>query len=410
MTRLLTSLILGVNSGISYALLGSTFTTYLKDNNISLVIIGLLSLRLMPYSFKYLWSPFVDSMNIKLFPANFGQRKSWLIATQILLIISISSLGLLDINKYFYSVCTIAFATSFLAATYDIAMEAFRIEIFQHDINKGTLFNVLGFRIGLIASGAGGLFLSSIIEWRLVFFILAALILPCIFIVSRSQDTRNISKEFKLNNFIPWFKQDFLQPFAVLFKLPHFYLIILIIGFYKLSDGYLDTMLIPFLLDIGYSKGEIATVAKTMGTCATVIGTVTGSYLISKYNISKNLLIAEIFAASSNLLFISLAKATHNLNLFMAVMCIENFISGICNIVLINYMSGLCDRKFTATHYAILISFSGFTRTLLSSTSGWVATNFSWSEFFLISSSLSLPSVICIYLLSRMQTTKPLQI
>jgi PAT family beta-lactamase induction signal transducer AmpG len=395
--KFLIALILGLNSGLTYALLGSSFTAYLKDNDVNLVMIGFLSLRMLPYSFKYLWSPFIDSVNLKIFSNDFGQRKSWLITCQVLLIIFIASLGLSSIKKHFYLVCFITFFTAFLAASYDIAMEAYRIELFaKKELNRGTFFNVLGFRMGLIISGAGSLYLSTFLAWNIIFFIIALLIIPCLIITLVIDDRKIITKDFALKNFKIWFKQNFIQPFITLFTLKNFYLIALIISFYKLSDGYMDTMLLPFLIDIGYSKLEIATVSKTFGTAATVLGTAFGSFIISKFNIMSNLLVAELFAASTNLLFIILIKIPHNFNTFLIINCIESFVSGICNILLICYMSSWCDRRFTATHYAILISISGIVRAILSSTSGWTAVNVGWTNFFIISSLLSLPSIICI--------------
>jgi len=403
--KYITSFIIGINSGLSYALLGSSFTAYLKDNNIDLITIGLLSLRLIPYSFKFLWAPIVDSLNINLFASGFSRRKSWLITTQILLLFSIISLGIFNIEKHFYLVCTISFITSFLAATYDIAMEAYRIELFrQNQLNRGTLFNVLGFRFGLILSGAGSLYLSSIMSWQQVFLIIAALIIPCILIISKSTETQQQITLSK-STFKACFKENFLQAFTSLLKLPHFLVIAMVISFYKLSDAYLDTMLLPFLLDMGYSKIQLATITKTIGIGATVGGAVIGAYLIEKYNIIKLLAITELLAASSNLLFISLIKSQTNSNLLMIIMCVENIISGICNIVLISYMSSLCTKKFAATHFAILISISGLSRTLFSTSSGWIATHYGWLKFFFVSSFLSIPSLICIYALMRLNNS-----
>ncbi|MEI6187913.1 MAG: MFS transporter [Alphaproteobacteria bacterium] len=400
--KLLTSSVIGINSGLSYALLVSTFTAYLADNNIQLAMIGFLSLRTIPYSFKYLWSPFVDTMHIKTFSRNFGQRKSWLIATQACLIISIVAMGLIDIKKYLYLVCFLSFVTAFLAATYDIAMEAYRVEILKTnnsiDINS---FNVLGFRIGFLISGAFGLYLSAFVEWKWVFITIASCMLPCMLVVFFSIDDLKHQPTHH-SNLKHWFRKNVTTPFLLLFKMQNFYLVALVVSFYKLSDGYVDTMLIPFLLETGFSKLDIAGISKTIGMISTIVGTFAGGYLIRKFSLLKNLLIAEFLAGVTNLLFVSLVANHGNKELLTAVICIENFCAGVCNIALISYMSSLCiHSKFTATHYAILISISGLSRAVLGSTSGMVAVEAGWVIFFIISAFLSLPSIICIMLLKN---------
>lgn len=363
-------------------------------------MIGFLSLRTIPYSFKYIWSPFVDTMHIKIFPKNFGQRKSWLLATQACLILSIISMGMIDIKKHLYLVCSLSFLTAFLAATYDIAMDAYRIEMLKTDKDADiNSFTVLGFRIGFLISGAFGLYLSAFVEWKWVFITIAACMAPCMVVVFYSTDNRK-NEPTPYNNLGYWFKKNVTEPFLLLFRIPGFYLIVPILSFYKLSDGYVDTMLIPFLLETGFSKLDIAGISRTIGMVSTIVGTFAGGYLIKKFSLLKNLLIAEFLAGVTNLLFVSLVYNHGNKELLTAVVCVENFCAGICNIALISYMSSLCKHsKFTATHYAILISISGLSRAVLGSTSGVVAADAGWTNFFVISALLSLPSLICVMIL-----------
>lgn len=400
MNKFLTSLFLGINSGLIYGMLGSTFTAYLNDAKIGLATIGFLTLRIMPYSFKYLWAPIVDSVRINVFPTNFGQRKSWIITAQCILIVLLTTLGFLNIKQHLLLVCTLAFITAFVAATYDIAMEAYRIELFHGDKSgQGNSLVILGFRVGLMLSGALGLYLASILEWKLVFIIIASFILPCIFIVYFSMDEKLIKKHYNHKNTKAWFKKNFLGSFITLFHTPKFYLIFFLIAFYKMSDGYLDAMLIPFLVNIGFSKAEIAEFSSTINIISSMFGVFVGMHLINRLGVAKILLYAELSAAATNLLFIILANVGHHLELLFFITAIESFCSGICNITLIHYMSMLCHKKFTATHYAILISISGFSRTLLASTSGVVVINLGWINFFIISALLSVPSIICILML-----------
>jgi PAT family beta-lactamase induction signal transducer AmpG len=397
---LLSALTIGVNSGIVYAFLVSTTTAYFKDAGISIVIIGFLSIKTAPYSFKYLWSPFVDSYNIKLFPRNFGLRKSWIISMQFILFISIGSFGYINVENNIYLLVISLVFIGFIGATYDIAMEAYRIELFsKRKAGIGNAFAVYGFRIGFIISGIFGLFLSTLMEWKYVFFILSLFILPCIILVYFSDDKSQYKEEDKKLNYKAWLSNKFVEPIKILMTIPRFGLVLTTIAFYKVGDAYLDTMSIPFLMDIGYSKNEIAGVAKSCGIIGVIIGTFIGGILISKMQFKFSLIFAEILASITNLQFLIFLTIKNNLTLLGVINLIESVSYGMSNVILITYMSSLCNKTHVATHYAILISLSGLTKSFLSPTSGVVIENYGWQNFFIISSLLSIPSLFCIYLL-----------
>lgn len=399
--KYITALVIGINSGLVYALLGSTLTMFLYDNTISYTLIGILSLRTLPYSFKFLWAPAVDSYRLKFFQKNFGQRKSWLISMQVFLMFTIASIGFLDINKNFFLIATLFIFISLGSATYDIALEAYRIELFSSKNPKGNSLVVFGFRCGLFFSAAFALYLSSIMSWKWVFIITSSMILPCIFVVLFSQDKRYHPVNERKLSIREVFEQYIYLPFITFFKRKNCTVILMVVAFYKVSDGYLDTMILPFLIDHGFSKQDIAGVVKTVGIIAAIFGAFIGAYIVNKINIIKSLIIAEILAATTNLLFLTIYNNPGNILLLMIVNTLESICSGIANITLITYMSSLCHKNFTATHYAILISTTGFTRAILSSTSGYTISSSGWTGFFIISTLLSIPSLACLWIMSR---------
>jgi PAT family beta-lactamase induction signal transducer AmpG len=227
------------------------------------------------------------------------------------------------------------------------------------------------------------------------------------YIIWFSKDNRQIENINPCKEYKQLFKDNFIQPFKELFKLKHFALILPLIAFYKASDGYLDAMLIPFLIDIGFTKAEIAFYSQTVGITFSIIGSLAGGFVLSKINIIRCLIIAEVLASCTNLLFLTLTQIGYNCLLLGMINSIESFFSGICNITIIHYMSSLCQNKrFTATHYAILSSIAGLTRALLSSSSGFIALNLGWVSFFIVSSLLSIPTLSCIYMLYKKHNEK----
>ncbi|CAL7960112.1 MFS transporter, PAT family, beta-lactamase induction signal transducer AmpG [Alphaproteobacteria bacterium] len=413
--KYITALALGVSSGLVYALLTSTLTAYLGDCGVSLVAIGLLSLRTIPYSFKFLWSPFVDNLHVRPFPKAFGQRKTWLITAQCILIVCVMVLGFIDVKHHILLFCALSLFIASMSATSDIALEGYRIELFTKtsELSCGSSLTALGFRVGLIISGAFGLYLASVYPWRTVFLCMGICLIPSLLVICLSNDERVINTQYSIKEFKLWFRENFIQAFITFAKLDKVWYTLLLVASYKVSDAYLGTMLIPFLTSVAFSKGEIAIAAKTIGITSAVIGTVVGGYYVNKLGVRWSLLTAEFLAAITNLLFILLVYFGHDNILLGVINGIENFAGGISNIVFIFYISSLCkNKKFTASHFAILISISAVTRTLLSGTSGWVVAEMGWMQFFIISALLSLPTFLCIYALyfkkpttARLRTT-----
>ncbi|MFI4983947.1 MAG: MFS transporter [Rickettsiales bacterium] len=393
---------LGIDSGLLFGLMGHTFTVYLNDMNIQIITIGFLSLRALPYHGKPLWAPIVDHISLPFSSRNFGQRKAWIITMQCILILCLIALGYFKISEHFFLVSVIAVITVFFAATKDIAMDGYRIELFmKNKLTQGTAFVVFGFRVGLVLSGTVGLYCSSLIGWQWTFIAMAGLIIPCMLVVALAKDNKKTSSSQKTISFTRWFKSSYYDSLIMLYKMPNFFIIFLLIAFYKVSDSYVDAMFMPFLLELGFSKNQIAEYAISVMIIASLLGTYVGTYLIDKYGLIRNLLCAELLAAFTNLTFIALVENGVTTLLLTAVAFIESFCSGICNIILITYLSSLCHRKFTATHYAVLLSISGITRTIIASTSGVVALEAGWVNFFIISALLSIPSLFCIYFLNR---------
>lgn len=398
-----TAFFMGINSGVSYALLVSSLGAYLNDAKVSLGLIGLASLLRIPYSFKFAWAPIIDTVKLKFFPNNFGQRKSWIILNQGLSIMCIAIMGFMAEIDRLDIVCIIACFVSFFSASYDIAMEAYRIELFDaKTVSYGSSATIIGFRGGWILSGALALFLSSILPWHVVFWLISSFMIPSFIIIFLSTDTKIIDDKNQRKSFKEWIKTDFIAGFAYFYNMPYILLIFLIIGFFKASDSYIQVMSIPFLLDIGFSKAQIAIVEKAIGIWAAVAGTLIGARMLTKLHIYKTMLIFGTTSCISNLLFVLLAKFPNQI-FFGFVSFTENFFSGISNIILIQFMTSLCNKEYTATQYAILISVSGFTRMLISSTSGFVAQEFGWINFMYVSSLLTVPALLFVLILLKKQ-------
>jgi len=381
------------------ALLLSTLKVFLVDLKIDLETIGLFSLIALPYSIKFLWAPLVDSISLP-FLQKLGRRRSWMVLSQILLIIFIFLLGSFA-NHGLLAITIITSAAAFASATQDMAVDAYRIEKFStEDQGFAASFYVYGYRIGMLISGAFALFLSELIEWQQVYFILAC-IMTLGLLISLIADTESAKEAPKAQKLTIWFEQNVLLPLKDFLKRQNCYFIFAFIIAFKLCDAFAGTLTLPFLLDIGFSKGQIAAIVKTFGLFATLFGAFCGAIIIKKIGMIKALWAALILQGVSNLAFCLQAYVGADANVLYGVIFVENFSGGIGDAVFVAYLSSLCNVAFTATQYSLLVSAASSARVFLSSGAGVFAASFGWVNFFFLSFLLAIPAVILLALLRQ---------
>ncbi len=391
---------LGISSGLPLALILSTLKVFLVDLNVDIKTIGLFSLIALPYSLKFLWAPIVDSISLPILTKNLGKRRSWILLNQFLLIAAIAALGLFE-GSSVTNIAIIAMLIAVFSATQDMAIDAYRIEAIKpEDQGIAASFYIYGYRIGMLISGAVALILSDKMAWDKVYYIIAAVMIIGIFttlFAKESLETYTKSSD----SFVSWLKVSAIAPIMDFFKRENWYLIFPFIILFKLCDAFAGSLTLPFLIDIGFSKIEIATIVKTFGLFSTLSGALLGGILIKKIGLIKSLWIAGVLQAISNLAFCYQAAIGYNTYSLYGVIFAENFSGGIGDAVFVAYLSSLCNIAFTATQYAILVSFASMGRSILSSSAGAFVAGFGWIKFFLFSSTLAIPALILLFLLNK---------
>lgn len=397
--QMLVLLALGFASGFPFLLVFGTLTLWLKQSGLTLALIATFSLVKIPYSVKWLWSPLID--NVKLpYLYKFGRRRSWAFVVQILLFISIFTMSCVNPAQNYGFMAVLACLTAFLSASQDIVLDAYRVECFAKQPEKqanGVAIFVLGYRLGLIYSGAGALYLAALYDWNTAYKIMA--LGGLVGLLAMLFTTEAVAYEYqkqkrKISEFLA---TSVVEPFKNFIKNPHWGWIILMVFTYHLSNAYFNPVINPFYDDMGFTKIEIANVMKLYGMIAAISGGIVGGLIITKIGLKKGLLYFGILQCFSTLLFSLQAIYGHNMPLFIVVVTVENFISGLATTALVAYVSSLCNKAYTATQYALLSSIMGASRDIFSSTSGVVAQFLGWKLFFVVSALMSLPSLLIIF-------------
>ena len=175
-TRTLTIFCLGFVSGLPLLLTLSTLSYWLATAGISKTAIGLFALVGIPYSLKFLWSPFLDQVSLPFLTKLLGNRRGWILLTQILVMISMIGLGYSNPEINIFHTALWATLLSFFSASQDIVIDGYRIEI-ERDRGIGSSAIQLGYRLGMLVAGAGAIYLSIFFQWSQVFQIMASLML-----------------------------------------------------------------------------------------------------------------------------------------------------------------------------------------------------------------------------------------
>lgn len=373
---------LGFVSGLPLLLTSSTLGIWLADVGIDKTTISLFALVGIPYALKFFWAPFVDQVRIFYLARKLGQRRSWIILCQIILIILICYMASLNILEKPLLVAIVAFLIAMTSATHDIAIDALRIEMHkEEELGVGAAVYVFGYRIALLVVGAGCLIIADFFSWRMAYLFIASLVfVGVISVLLFSVKDAVIHK--KQRNIEVWIKDAIILPFYDFRNRNNWLLILCFIGVFKWGDALLGVLSQPFMLEIGFSKTEIASVAKVYGLCATLLGLAIGGSLIARYGIYISLWISGILQLFSNFIFVYQAHVGDNIKVLTLTIGLENLSGGMGTAAFIAYLSMLCNIKYSAFQYALLTSFMAFSRTWLSTPSGWIVDNIDWNSFF----------------------------
>ena len=407
--RVIALAFLGFSGGLPLLLVFSTLTAWLTDGDVSRTAIGFFAWIGITYSIKVLWAPVVDSIPIPILTRSFGQRRSWMLAGQIgiaagLVLMTMAGPG----NLLFLSLA--ALLVAFASATQDIAIDAYRIDAADPEYQGAMAATyVFGYRVAMLVAGAGAFYIASYFSWEIAYLAMAILVtvgVATVLFVSEPERAQVTSPPtMSLSGIGTWFSQAVVGPFADFF-LRNGQTALIILGFiavFRLSDIAMGIMANPFYLDMGYSKTEIADVAKIYGFFMTIVGSFIAGALVVKLGLMKPLLIGAVAVASTNLLFSGLSLLEPETMYLAVVISADNLSGGFAATAFIAYLSSLTNKAYTATQYALFSSLMTLPGKFVSGFSGIVVDNFGYFEFFIIAAVLGIPAILLVLYLAKLK-------
>ena len=411
-------LALGFAAGLPLLLLLGTLSFWLREAGISRATIGHLSWIGLAYAFKWAWAPLVDQLPIPLLTRWLGRRRSWLLLAQAAIIAALVAMALSDPQRSLDAVVWAAIALAFASATQDIALDAYRIESAGTE-RQGALAAAYqtGYRLAMIWAGAGALWIAARAEvlpagggaalyqhaaWRTAYLVMAASMVVGLLTVLLSPEPAARPRPPR-RDVASFLRETFVAPFADFLSRYRWQavLVLALIATYRISDVVMGIMANPFYVDMGYSKDEVAAVAKGFGVGMTLAGAFVGGAMTLRWGVMRVLMLGALLSACTNLLFAWLGTRGHDLTGLIAVISADNLASGIASAAFIAYLSGLTNVAYSATQYALFSSTMLLLPKWLAGFSGEAVDAWGYSAFFIGTAALGLPVLVLVALAAK---------
>ncbi|MAN52792.1 MULTISPECIES: AmpG family muropeptide MFS transporter [Marinimicrobium] len=419
---------LGFSAGLPYMLVFSTLTAWLTEAGVTKASIGFFSWIGITYSVKVFWAPVVDRFQLPLLGRLLGRRRSWMLFAQLLIAGGLIGMSVTDPVGELEWIAIFALVVAFGSATQDVAIDAWRIEAVSLERQAAmSATYVFSYRLAVLMASAGALHMVSFATWPGVYLIMALLMgvgmvtvllsseptvtghSDAAFLEQRAQDylERSAHVARPVRNAVAWFIGavvcpfvDFLQRYGA-----QAVLLLLIVGAFRITDISMASMAMPFYLETGYTRADVANISGLYGAAMTVLGGIVGGVLVPRFGLLRVLLAGAVLAAATNLLYS--INALVGAELWMLVLTIsgENFCGGLAMASLIAWMSSLVSSDYTATQYALFSSLMTLPGKVIGGFSGIVVEQVGFFWFFIYAGGLGVPAILLVlWLMLRTRT------
>jgi MFS transporter, PAT family, beta-lactamase induction signal transducer AmpG len=416
--RVLVVLLLGFSGGLPFSLTGMALQAWMTESGVDIRTIGLFAAIGIPYLIKFLWAPLTDALDVPILSAALGRRRGWLMLTQLWLMAAIVLLALGNpaVSPLLVAAAALMLATA--SATQDILIDAFRVESLpEEEQAAGMASYVAAYRVGALLSGAGTLFLVSGFEglglgqqaaWMAGFAVMAALVLvgmgatllaaePAQSAAAEAEHATHAREsavtrvgKAAVGAFLDFFTRDMAL------------LVLAFVALFKLADALALALTTPFVLDLGFSRNELAGIVKGIGFVATLTGGFAGGYVARALPLAPSLWLGGFLQSVTILAFAWQAVAGNDVVTLTFTITIQYFTDAIGTVIFVAYLSALCGNPLhTATQYALLTALTAAGRTVFSLGTGYLVHATGWVWYFLICAAAAIPSFVLLAYLQR---------
>jgi MFS transporter, PAT family, beta-lactamase induction signal transducer AmpG len=397
----LAALFLGISSGFAFAMIGATLTTRLAQHGFTRSAVTAFTLTFLAYNLKFLWAPIIDHLRLPVL-GRFGQRRSWLWLIGVLVMVAVAGLGFADPRDSLAVFAFMAVAMAFAGATFDIIIDAYRIELLEpRQLGAGSGMSQYGWRIGATAAGALALVLAQRVGWSGAYSACAVFALPAMLVgVFMGEPARH--REPAKPRGVAQALVAYFSPLLEFLARQGALVVLLFVLIHKIGDTLANLTLRLLFQELGFSNDEVAFYDVGVGFAAQLLGILAGGILYSRLGMKRSVMWSLVLMAVSNFSFAALAAAGHTNIGMAAAVGFENFASGIGGVTVVAYLSALCNLRFTATQYALLSALASIIgRVVTGTAAGRMIDAMGYVNYYLMTTFIALPGVFLFWYMIR---------
>jgi PAT family beta-lactamase induction signal transducer AmpG len=386
---------LGFASGLPLALTDSTLSAWMTQAGVDLKTIGIFAAVGLPYSLKVLWAPLLDRYRLPWL----GRRRGWVFLSQLGLLLALVAMSRLDPSARPGGVAAIALVIAFFSSSQDIVSDAYRTDVLPaNERASGTATFIMGYRVAMLLSQAGALYLAALVSWSATYLVMGVLMAIGLVATWLAPEPEAVRPPRTLGD-------AFVQPFVDFFSRRGAVLALAFLMLYKFGDYLASRMIMPFLIKTGFSLVAIATLNKVVGFAGTIVGVMLGGGLVAKYGVRRALLTFGILQAATNAGYLALAIVGKNEILLAAAIATDTVCGGMATAAFSAYQMSLCSKAFSATQFALLTSASTVAGRLVSMGSGYMVAALGWATFFAITMVGAIPALLLLFAVPKDMTS-----
>ena len=387
--RMLSCVAIGFSSGLPLYVIMILVPAWLRLEGVSLAVIGFFTAVQTPYVIKFLWAPLLERFPL----TRLGRRRSWMLFTQVPLVLLIGSLGFWQPTDQMTTLVIISIALAVFSATQDIVLDAYRREILDTDgeLALGNAINTQAYRVANLVPGSLGFILADHIAWDLNFMVMASFMVVGLLLTALIEEPKGVAPppqnlwQATALPFREFFKRRALAPaFAVLaFML-----------FYKLGDSMATALISVFYLDTGFTMTTIGTVVKFSALGSLIIGGLLGAIVVVYIGINRALWVFGLVQMITILGFAWLSQAGAVTWILVIVVVGEYLGAGLGTAALVAFIARETSKLAVATQFALFTALASLPRVIAASFSGLIVEAIDWTNFFYLCTALAIPGML----------------
>lgn len=391
--------LLSFASGLPLGLVWIAIPDWMRSSGVDIRVVGLFTLAQAPWTLKFLWAPLMDRFT----PGFWGRRRGWIAFMQVALCAATLGLaGVGDEPDAIWIVGALALAMAIFSATQDIALDAYAVDVLrteEHGVAVGARTAL--YRAAMNGASGIAITLAGMYSWPLVNVLLAALYLPMLLVTWRAPEPDvPVSPPRTLRDAV-WL------PFLECLQRPRALEILAFVVFYKLADNLSQSLLRPFLVDMGYGDVDRGIALATVGLFATLFGTFLGGALSTVIGLGHSLWLFGLLQIFSNVGYVVITYMPGNRGALYGAISFEMLTTGLGMGAFGVLLLRITEKRFSATQYALFSSLFGLPRVLAGPVTGFMVDGLGWRTFFWFTMAAGIPGLILLQRFAPLGSSEP---